>query len=487
MKRRLVLSYVTVAAVILVALEVPLSLVYGRHEHDVANAGAVHDATALASLADDGVERGSTVDLQAVASQYRAGLDGDVEIVGRGGRALVPPRSAGSELSGAAVQRQVLAVLHGGASGVRPVAGVDELLAFAPVGSADAPVGVVVVSASDQRVDQRVHTAALALLALAGGVLVAVAGLGLVVARSVTRPLTHLEGAARRLGGGDLAARAPEREGPAELRALSREFNSMAARLEELVGSQREFVADASHQLRSPLTALRLRVENITAERPSGDADVDAVLAELDRLSRVVDGLLVLARSDAQRPELAAVDVAAVAADRSTAWSALAEEAGIGLRARGTDGGPVFAWFVPGHLEQVLDNLLANALEATPVGREVHLSVVRRPGAVEVHVLDEGRGMREEDRRHAFDRFWRGPGARPGAGSGLGLAIVRQLVDASGAQIELREAPGGGVDAVVSASPARPPDADRRAGRGEGRAVAPDGQRDVAPARGPSG
>jgi signal transduction histidine kinase len=485
-KRRLVLSYVTVAAVILVALEVPLSLEYGRHEHDVANAGVVHDATALASLADDGVERASTVDLQAVAAQYRDGLQGDVEIVGRDGVVLVAPRGADSELSGAAVQRQLLAVLHGGPSGIRAVPGVDELVAFAPVGSADAPVGAVVVSASDQRVDQRVHTASLALLALAGGVLVAVAGLGLLVARSVTRPLTHLGGAARRLGGGDLAARAPEREGPAELRALSREFNGMAARLEELVGSQREFVADASHQLRSPLTALRLRVENITAGRPSGDADVDAVLAELDRLSRVVDGLLVLARSDAQRPERAVVDVAAVAADRAAAWSALAEEAGTGLRAVGTDDGPVFAWFVAGHLEQVLDNLLANALEATPAGSAVLLSVVRKDGAVEVHVVDEGNGMREEDRRHAFDRFWRGPGARPGAGSGLGLAIVRQLADASGAEVELREAPGGGVDAVVRASPARPPDADRRAGRGTARAAAPDGARQAAPARGAS-
>jgi signal transduction histidine kinase len=182
------------------------------------------------------------------------------------------------------------------------------------------------------------------LLALAGGVLLAVAVLGLVVARSVTRPLEELESAARRLGGGDLSARASEAEGPPELRTLSQEFNSMAARLEDLVASQRGFVADASHQLRSPLTALRLRLENITAGSPNTESDVDAMVAELDRLSRVVDGLLVLARSDAQRPERAAVDVNAVVADRLNVWSALADEAGTRLEATGLDGGPLHAW-----------------------------------------------------------------------------------------------------------------------------------------------
>jgi signal transduction histidine kinase len=459
MKRRLVLSYVTVAAVILIVLEVPLSIVYSRHEHDAATAGVVRDATALASLADDGVEHGNAVDLQAVAAQYRTTLAGDVVIVGRDGRVLVPPRAPGSELAGSAVQDELLAVLHGGPSGIRSIPHVDEVVAIVPIGAADAPAGAVAVAASDERVDHRVHTASMALLALAGGVMVAVVGLGLVVARSVTRPLTHLETAARRLGGGDLGARAPEGKGPAEIRALSLEFNSMAERLEELVVAQRGFVADASHQLRSPLTALRLRLENITAGVPSAEPDVDAVLAELDRLSRVVDGLLVLARSDAQRPDRAAVDVAGVVADRFDAWSALAEEGGITLVAAGLGARPVFAWLVAGHLEQILDNLLANALEATPAGKSVVLSVRQTDGWVEVHVTDEGTGMSEQERRRAFDRFWRGPRSRPGSGSGLGLSIVSQLARASGAEVDLLEAPGGGVDAVVRARWARPPDA----------------------------
>ncbi len=321
-------------------------------------------------------------------------------------------------------------------------------------------LGAVAVAASDERLEQRVHTAWLALVALAGGVLVAVALLGLVVARSVTGPLTHLERAARRLGGGDLGARAPANTGPAEVRALSREFNSMAGRLEELVAAQRGFVADASHQLRSPLTALRLRLENISATQPSADTDTDtdAILVELDRLSRVVDGLLVLARSEGQRPERAPINIDAVVADRFDAWSALAEEAGVTLDVDLPPRAPVFAWLVPGHLEQIVDNLLANALEATPPGRSVHASVGCDGGIVEVHVADEGRGMGEHERRHAFDRFWRGSASRPGAGSGLGLSIVRQLARTSSAEVELREAPGGGVDAVVRMPAGRPAD-----------------------------
>jgi signal transduction histidine kinase len=457
-RRRLVLSYVAIAAVILLALEVPLGLVYARHEHDVAGAGVVHDATALASLADEGIEHRSTVDLEAVAGPYRSAVTGDVEIVDRSGTVVVAPRPDDAEMSMPGVRDQLNAVRKGAAGGIRVVPKVDDLVAFEPVGSADSPSGAVAVAASDERVDQRVHDAWLALIALAGGVLAVVALIGLVAARSVTGPLTQLEGAARRLGGGDLEARAPANKGPAEVRALSREFNSMAGQLEDLVTAQRGFVADASHQLRSPLTALRLRLENITAALPESDADVDALLAELDRLSRVVDGLLVLARAEGQRPERAPIDVVAVVVDRSEAWSALAEEAGVTLATVLPSQASVFAWLVPGHLQQILDNLLANALEATPPGRSVQVSVRSDAGTVEVRVTDEGLGMGAEEREHAFDRFWRGSSSRPGSGSGLGLSIVHQLARASSAEVELRAAPSGGVDAVVRMPAGRPPD-----------------------------
>ena len=375
MRRRLVLSYVTITAVILLVLEVPLGLVYARHEHDVGDAGVTRDAAALASLAEEGVEHPGSLSLATVASHYRTSGDADVEIVDRNGSVLVAPVREASAIAAPVVRSELAAVLKGGPGGVRLVPHLDDVLAIQPVGPPDSPTGAVIVAASDERVDQRVHTAWLALAGLAAGMLAAVALLGLLVARSVTGPLTHLESAARRLGSGDLGARAPAAGGPSEVRALSREFNGMAGRLEDLVAAQRAFVADASHQLRSPLTALRLRLENVVAAIPRGDADMEAMLAELDRLSRVVDGLLVLARSEGQRPERTAVDVAAVVADRCDAWSALADEAGVALDAVPPAEPVLSAWLVPGHLEQILDNLLANALEATPAGRSVRVSV----------------------------------------------------------------------------------------------------------------
>ena len=164
--------------------------------------------------------------------------------------------------------------------------------------------------------------------------------LGLWLARGLSRPLLALEEASGRLGHGDLAARAPV-GGPAEIAALASQFNQTASRLGELITAQQEFVADASHQLRTPLTALRLRLENLAAEL-SGDSigHLEDAQAEVDRLTRLVDGLLALSR--AQQPlTTASVDVTNVVTERCAAWAALADEQDVELTVSADSAGPV--------------------------------------------------------------------------------------------------------------------------------------------------
>jgi signal transduction histidine kinase len=229
------------------------------------------------------------------------------------------------------------------------------------------------------------------------------------------------------------------------VRSLAAAFNETVAKLSRLLHSQGDFVADASHELRTPLTALQLRLESLPQSQ-----DRDAALLEVDRLRDVVDGLLALARADAGSEASARVDASALMRQRVDAWSPLADEHGVTLVA--DLDGPLPAHAAPGRLAQVLDNLLANALDATPRGGKVTFSALATPSWVELHLRDEGPGMTREQRERAFDRFWRA-GSGEG-GSGLGLAIVKRLVTADEGEVELGEAPGGGVDAVVRLRPA---------------------------------
>jgi signal transduction histidine kinase len=302
---------------------------------------------------------------------------------------------------------------------------------------------VLLVAESAAPLHSRVRSHFIMLALFGFGVLAVATALGTILARSLTQPLDGIEAAVAAVGAGRLSERAPVARGPSELKALAETVNEMADRLEELVHTQRAFLADASHQLRTPLTALRLRLENLedTLEIDHR-ADLTAALGETDRLSRIVDGLLTLARAEGGvRPRREPVDVEA----------ALAEERQVSLeppRAPSAQVRPLRALACEGHLQQVLDNLLANALEATPAGAKVSLDAVRVGDRIEVHVVDDGPGMSPGDRTRAFDRFWRQEGA-PHGGTGLGLAIVAQLARMSGGTAWLDASPAGGVDAVV--------------------------------------
>ncbi|MEV8542747.1 HAMP domain-containing sensor histidine kinase [Streptomyces sp. NPDC051572] len=289
-----------------------------------------------------------------------------------------------------------------------------------------------------------------AILALA--VLAVAAGLGAIVARRLTRPLRQLNDMASKFSDGDLTARSPV-TGPHETQTLARTLNQGAERLDTLIASQRIFVADASHQLRTPLTALRLSLDNIAdgVDDEFVREDVEQATAEVVRMSRLVNGLLVLARAEAKVTAAEPLPLREIVAERLSVWRPAADERGVHIALRGSvvDGRPLVL-ASPGHLEQVLDNVLSNALEVSPDGATITVRSELRGDEVELTVADEGPGMSDADKSRAFDRFWRGQGLTGRSGSGLGLAVVRQLVTDDGGTVALRDAPDSGLSVVIT-------------------------------------
>jgi signal transduction histidine kinase len=464
-KRRLLLSYVALTALILVLLEVPLAGLYARRERDSLTAVARRDAAVLAVVAGESLEHPEEHDLQTLAVRYRAETGAEVAVTDAAGRTLVA-LDPGDPGGGGPDFETAVAAARLGHSHVGAHADDDgpETAVVIPVRGSSGLLGVVVVAVSARPTEARIHRVWLALAGFAVFLLGVAALLGLWLARGLSRPLLALETASGRLGDGDLSARVPL-DGPAELKALASQFNRTADRLGELVAAQQQFVADASHQLRTPLTALRLRLENLAAELPDAvGGQLEDAQGEVERLTRLVDGLLALSRAQATMPPPSAVDITDVVVERCAAWAALADEQDVELTVSVRTTDAVQATVVPGHLEQILDNLLANAVEASPPGHGIEVGIevgnegrsdagveARVDGSyalVAVHVRDHGPGLSDRDRQRAFDRFWQG-GTSPTGTSGLGLAIVRQLATANGGTITLEAPDGGGLDAVL--------------------------------------
>jgi signal transduction histidine kinase len=332
--------------------------------------------------------------------------------------------------------------------------GTDLIYSAVPVTGADGGVaGAVRITYPSAALDARVRHTWSRIALLCVFVLTVVMSVGWLLARGVTRPVRELEDATERFGRGDLGARVADDHGPPELRHLAYAFNRMAAEIERLLDAQQQFVADASHQLRTPLTALRLRLENLEARiAPSEHAAIATVIADAARLSRIVDGLLVLARDDAAGLATEEIDLAAAARARGDAWREVATEHDVTVVVAAAPGARATA--APGAAEQLIDNLVDNALTASRPGDTIEVRVVPAGEWVELHIVDRGRGLTPEARERAFDRFWRAADA-PAGGSGLGLAIVRRLAESSGGRARLDAAPGGGIDAVVTLPAAR--------------------------------
>ena len=434
MSLRLLASYLALTVAVLIGLEVPLAIVDAQNQRKDLTAKIARDAFAAASLSEDVLQgAGGGAQLQRVAANYRRATGGRLVIVNRTGLAVADSQPTTPTERNFSTRPELAAALRGRTvSGIRTSKTLHERLLYVavPVASGGVVHGAVRITYPTAALDSRIRRYRLALLAVAAVVLAAATAIGLVLSQSIVEPLRRLRQTAERVADGDLAARAPEDVGPPEVRTLAAQMNESTGRLSALIGAQEQFVSDASHELRTPLTALRLRLET---------GDSSGALAEVDRLSRLVEELLALARADATADPAAPLDIAGLVRLRVDAWKPLADERGVRLDST-TDDVTVRAG--AGRVQEVLDNLLANALDAAPV--DSHVQVVSAKG--ELHVVDDGPGLTPDQRARAFDRFWR---ASDKPGSGLGLAIAKRLVERDGGQIELRPAASGGIDAVV--------------------------------------
>jgi signal transduction histidine kinase len=296
-------------------------------------------------------------------------------------------------------------------------------------------------------------------LAVGAGILL-VGGVSTALAyRRVSRPVGDLLGAAEQVATGDYDVHLVP-EGPHDLRLLTSTFNNMAARLADADEQRRRFLADVTHELRTPLAVLQSGIEaQLDGVHPRDERHLASLLEETERLGRLVDDLHTLALADAGRIVLhrERVSPAALVEDAVAGHSAVAERAGVSLSTAidpaltgtGTDTDTGIDTGIeldvdPTRIRQVLDNLLSNAVRHTPQGGGVRVTAEPDhgpPPTVRITVTDAGPGFAPDAVDQVFDRFTR---SADSTGSGLGLSIARDLVEAHGGTIEARNEPPGG-------------------------------------------
>ncbi|WP_241975925.1 sensor histidine kinase [Cryobacterium algoricola] len=484
-----------IALLVLLVQDIPLSNYLRQVETDRLVTSLERDAFVLAGRSEETLETPASsatapteaAALTAAARGYRDSGGARVVIVNADGVAVVTSDDDQSIVGDSYASRPEIMGALGGqiTSGHRysDTLQIDLLYVTVPIVNGQDIVGAVRLTFPEQVVTDAV-TRQISVLGLVALTTVVLAGIvGFIFSATVTRRLKVLQHTTERLADGDLDARADERAGAPEIRSLSVSFNRMATRLETLIEQQRTFAADASHQLRTPLTALRLRLERarellendagtgIAGSAPdtgpgpgsAGAAEAAAIErlaaaeAEADRLGSIIEGLLVLSRTESSTAPVVECDVARVARERVEHWQPLAQELGLGIRYEGPDHATVCA--IATAPEQIIDNYVDNALSASTSRsidagpeREIVVRVASLSPGWRVSVLDDGPGLSDEDCARAFDRFWRADSDAPGAasGNGLGLAIVAQLARASRAAVRLERRREGGLEASVT-------------------------------------
>jgi signal transduction histidine kinase len=445
LRTRLVIAFAYILLAVIVALTVPLSI-------NLANNAQLRleTDTLLAAQTLGAYVGAENIDDPSRLADIAGAAPGTVErvvVVGLDGTVIYDSaeRSVGADFANG--QRpEVDGALRGIPNAVvrySQTEGRNLLVAAAPIID-EQLVGAIRLTRDFSAVDDARRESVIGLVGIGIGALAAGILIAFGLAGSLTEPIRTLAGTARRLGAGELSARAGDVTGTAEVRDLAGSFDEMAERLERTVEAQRRFVANASHQLRTPLTGMKLRLENAAAAAPNEELrrQIEAAEQEVDRLSEIVDRLLVTAR-EIERGAPGHADLSDAARRAIERW---------GDRARATSstltvaGDAVEAQADPTDVDQILDNLLDNAMAYAPGAIEVRTGA--HDGLTWLAVRDHGPGIPAHERPKVTERFHRGRGA-PAGGSGLGLAIARELAEKWGGTLELEPAAGGGTRVEV--------------------------------------
>ncbi|MCL2728946.1 MAG: HAMP domain-containing histidine kinase [Actinomycetia bacterium] len=446
MTRRIALAVMGLVTVLLALTVVPLGLSLAGRERADFREGTEWADNALADAAEERLSDGESADpmgnlLDDAARQGECAAVFDTaghEVAAAGCGSADAARAA----AGGTWPEVARRVAGSGAAVTWKSPG--RLTVAVPVGNPVHPVGASVLSRPSDAVDRRIARLWERLAAIGVAGLLAGALLAVLLVRWVGRPLRAVADAARQLGEGQLEARAAAAGGPDEVRRLAATFNTMAMRTETLIHGHRAVIADVSHQLRTPLAALRLRLDLLAVDADHATAaELTAAQEEIARLSRLVDGLLAVARAEHAVPRPVPVRIDEVVRDRLAAWTPVAQERQVSLTAHCP--ARLTARLGAGDLEQVLDNLVANALDAVPEGALVRIEARAGRGCAVLRVTDDGPGLSPAARAGAFHRF----GHPEASGTGLGLAIVHRLVTANGGSVRLEDTPGGGLTVVL--------------------------------------
>jgi two-component system sensor histidine kinase MprB len=361
-----------------------------------------------------------------------SGREISVEVLDARGTPIARSLSLGAELL--PVDQLARAALHKGASGYEEISlgGRPFQLFAAPIAAAGGPAagGAVLVASDTSDIDSTVHDLGLALVLSGLGAAVVAAILAAALTRRGLAPLRKLADAAAEIERtADPTRRLPDVRAGDEVGELTGVLNRMLAALERARAGERRFLADASHELRTPVTSLLGNVQY--AAQRGADAELLADLRrDAERLARLVDDLLVLERAGAdERGPDAAVALDALVRELVGSFGHDRERVAVGELE------PVFAWVEPEEISRALRNLIDNALVHGPADGTVAVSVRAVDGRALVTVSDEGEGPDPGDLEHLFERFWRGPGASGRPGSGLGLAIVAAIAERHGGRV----------------------------------------------------